>query len=241
MLDSRKKVKDDTQKKLEVMQNLDSLGVGFTVASHDMDIRGSGNLLGDEQSGHVKETGVELYQQMLLETIEELKSNMLRQAQHDVTPSLSKGDDFDYSIQIKLGISLLIPEEYMQDLSLRMSFYKKIAAIKSDEDATNLIDEMNDRFGKIPQEISNLIEVAKIKHACKKLGIEKIEIANEGVLIGFKNNQFNKPEKLLEMIFANKHKIRLHVGQKVLFLSNISSVENKISSTFAAIKKLEEL
>jgi len=245
MLDHRKKVSDESQKKLEVMQNLDSLGVGFTVASHDMDIRGSGNLLGDEQSGHVKETGVELYQQMLLETIEDLKNETLRQAQHDKSmaiPNLSKGDEnLDFSIQIKLGISLLIPEEYMPDLSLRMSFYKKIAMIKNDEDARNLVDEMNDRFGKIPEEILNLIEITKLKHLCKTLGIEKFESTSEGLVLGFKNNQFRNPEKLLTMIFASKNKIRLHTGQRVLFVCDTSSTSKKISSAFAVIKKLEEL
>ncbi|MBU6140071.1 MAG: transcription-repair coupling factor [Proteobacteria bacterium] len=234
MLDHRKKVSDESQKKLEVMQNLDSLGVGFTVATHDMDIRGSGNLLGDEQSGHVKETGVELYQQMLLETIEELKNNK------DLAPSSITPND-EISIQIKLGISLLIPEEYMPDLSLRMSFYKKIAMIKDDEDAQNLADEMNDRFGKTPEEVLNLIEIAKLKHLCKKLGVEKLETIADGVALGFKNNKFRDPEKLLALIFASKNKIKLHTGQKVLFICDVSSVQNKISSAFAVMKKLENL
>jgi transcription-repair coupling factor (superfamily II helicase) len=236
MLDSRKKVKDETQKKLEVMQNLDSLGVGFTVASHDMDIRGSGNLLGDEQSGHVKETGVELYQQMLLETIEDLKSTNTPNSTQNIVDDASSLVDF--SVQIKLGISLLIPEEYMPDLSLRMSFYKKIASIKNDDDASSLIDEMNDRFGKIPSEVLNLIEISKIKYLCRKLGIEKLETVSEGILVGFRNNQFREPDKLLAMIFANKNKIKLHAGQKVLFVCDLSS---KISAAFAVIKKLEEL
>ncbi len=236
MLDSRKKVKDETQKKLEVMQNLDSLGVGFTVASHDMDIRGSGNLLGDEQSGHVKETGVELYQQMLLETIEDLKSTNTPNSTQNIMEDASSLVDF--SVQIKLGISLLIPEEYMPDLSLRMSFYKKIASIKNDDDASSLIDEMNDRFGKIPSEVLNLIEISKIKYLCRKLGIEKLETVSDGIVVGFRNNQFHEPDKLLAMIFANKNKIKLHAGQKVLFVCDLS---NKISAAFAVIKKLEEL
>lgn len=248
MLDSRKKVKDETQKKLEVMQNLDSLGVGFTVASHDMDIRGSGNLLGDEQSGHVKETGVELYQQMLLETIEDLKSlNTPHPPQGGGLASAALRKDsiaedasslVDFSVQIKLGISLLIPEEYMPDLSLRMSFYKKIASIKNDDDASSLIDEMNDRFGKIPSEVLNLIEISKIKHLCRKLGIEKLETVSDGIVVGFRNNQFREPEKLLTMIFANKNKVKIHAGQKVLFVCDLS---NRISAAFAVIKKLEEL
>ncbi|MBM3579164.1 MAG: DEAD/DEAH box helicase, partial [Alphaproteobacteria bacterium] len=241
MLDNRKKISDETKKKLEVMQNLDSLGVGFTVASHDMDIRGSGNLLGDEQSGHIKETGVELYQQMLLETIEGLKNVMLRQAQHDVTLSLSKGDDSEVNIQIKLGISLFIPEAYMPDLALRMSFYKRIASVTNDEVAATLIDEMNDRFGKVPDEIHNLVEVAKIKHSCQELGIEKLEVMSEGILVGFQNNRFREPEKLLQMIFNSGGKAKIHVGQRVLFVLDVKSEQQKIAAAFVVLRKLSAI
>ncbi len=238
MLDNRKKVSAESRKKLEVMQNLDSLGIGFSVASHDMDIRGSGNLLGDEQSGHVKETGVELYQQMLLETIEDLKNNKAM-----LNSSEQSGDEnsSDFAMQIKLGISLLIPEEYMQDLSLRMSFYKKIAAIKNDEDQENLINEMTDRFGKIPSEILNLMEISKLKSACKKVAIEKLEANLQGILISFKDNKFSNPEGLMKMIFDSKNQIKLNSGQKILFLKDVKSVENKIRSAFEVITKLSVL
>ena len=234
MTDNRKKISADSRKKLEVMQNLDSLGIGFTVASHDMDIRGSGNLLGDEQSGHVKETGVELYQQMLVEAIEELKTN-------GEIKSEQPAPDVDFSTSVKLGISLLIPENYMQDLSLRMSFYKKISGIKNSEEQENMINEMTDRFGKIPPEILNLMEVAKIKSACKKVGIERLEAVYEGILISFKNNKFGNPDKLLALIFASNSKIKIHAGQRVLFSCDVKSHESKISSSFSVIKKLEEL
>lgn len=238
MLDNRKKVSEDSRKKLEVMQNLDSLGVGFSVASHDMDIRGSGNLLGDEQSGHVKETGVELYQQMLLETIEELK-NLPSQSTAATTSDSST--DYDFSVQIKLGISLLIPEDYMQDLSLRMSFYKKIATIRTDEDQENLINELNDRFGKIPPEVVNLMEISKLKWLCKKVGIERLEANLEGILISFKDNKFAAPEPLMQMIFSSKGKIKLHVGQKILHLKDVKSVAAKIKSAFEVAAQLEAL
>jgi transcription-repair coupling factor (superfamily II helicase) len=239
MLDNRKKVSEDSRKKLEVMQNLDSLGIGFTIASHDMDIRGSGNLLGDEQSGHVKETGVELYQQMLLETIEELKnSNPNSSRPHLETASRSIED---FSVQIKLGISLLIPEDYMQDLSLRMSFYKKIATIKSDEDQENLINEMTDRFGKIPAEIINLMEVAKLKWSCKKVAVERVEAHPEGILIGFKDNKFANPDKLLQTVFSSKNKIRIHAGQKVLFVCDVKTAAAKITSSLDVILQLQKL
>ncbi len=255
MLDNRKRIAEESKKKLEVMQNLDSLGVGFTVASHDMDIRGSGNLLGDEQSGHVKETGVELYQQMLLETIEGLKNKNYPSPQHsptrgegvapnsDLTPSPLVGEGWGEGSQttIKLNISLLIPENYISDLSLRMSFYKKIASIKNDEERDNLLNEMTDRFGKIPLEILNLMEIAKLKHQCAKIGVERLESISDGILISFKNNKFQNPDKLLAMIFSNKNRIKLHTGQRVLFLHDFTSSENKISSAFAVIKKLEDL
>jgi transcription-repair coupling factor (superfamily II helicase) len=198
---SPKKLAEDARKKLEVMQNLDSLGVGFTVASYDMDIRGSGDLLGGEQSGHIKETGIELYQQMLLETIEDLK-NAVADANNEVKDDVEN----DFSVQIKLGISLLIPENYMSDLSLRMSFYKKIATIKSDEDQENLTNEMTDRFGKIPAEIINLMEVAKLKWSCKKVAVERVEAHPEGILIGLKDNKFANPDKLLQTVFSSKNK-----------------------------------
>jgi len=239
MLDNRKKVSEDSRKKLEVMQNLDSLGIGFTIASHDMDIRGSGNLLGDEQSGHVKETGVELYQQMLLETIEELKNSSPNSSSRH--RELVSGSIEDFSVQIKLGISLLIPEDYMPDLSLRMSFYKKIATIKSDEDQENLTNEMTDRFGKIPAEIINLMEVAKLKWSCKKVAVEKVEAHPEGILIGFKDNKFANPDKLLQTVFSSKNKIRIHAGQKVLFVCDVKTAAAKILSALGVILQLRKL
>jgi transcription-repair coupling factor (superfamily II helicase) len=233
MLDNKHKIADESRKKLEVMQNLDALGVGFSVASHDMDIRGSGNLLGDEQSGHVKETGVELYQQMLVETIEKIKNN-----EEFSTDDI---ESFDKNITIKLGISLLIPEDYMSDLSLRMSFYKKISYIKNNQDRENLINEMTDRFGKIPQEILNLFEVALLKNLCQKVGVENLEIAQDGFIVAFKNNKFAGAEKLMKMIFENKNKMRLVSGQKLLFVANYKTLEEKINCAHDILKKLQNL
>ncbi len=271
---SPKKLSDESRKKLEVMQNLDSLGVGFSIASHDMDIRGSGNLLGDEQSGHVRETGVELYQQMLLEAIEELKRNECR-AENErrtgserrtgfVTPSSrsvqngegheredevtnpalqteSSTTTYDYSVQLKLGISLLIPENYMPDLSLRMNFYKKIANVKNELDQDQLQLEMIDRFGKIPEEILNLMEVARLKFACKKVGVERLETISDGILISFKDNKFAAPESLMQMIFSSKNQIKLHAGQKVFFICDVKSTSLKISTANQVLGKLEQL
>ena len=235
MLDNRKKTSEDARKKLEVMQSLDSLGVGFSVASHDMDIRGSGNLLGDEQSGHVRETGVELYQQMLLETIEELKNSS------KIDAPVEELKNHDFAVQIKLGISLLIPEDYMQDMSLRMSFYKKIAQVKDADDQENLVNEMNDRFGKVPTEILNLMEISKLKWACKKVDVERLEANLEGIVVSFKDNKFSAPEKLLQMVFSSKNKIKIHSGQKIVFVCDVKTPELKIYSALRAIDQLQRI
>lgn len=285
---SPKKLSRESKQKLEVMQNLDDLGIGFTIASHDMDIRGSGDILGDEQSGHIKETGAELYQQLLVEEIAKLKAGMardvmLRQAQHDegseaqneegskarygkeseaqngeesktqrkennnknVMLSLSKYDNIteltDFTPQIKLGISLLIEESYIPDLALRMSFYKKIAQIKSTDEQDQLMNEMLDRFGKmsekVKEEIENLMRVSILKHECKKLEIEKLEATKEGIQITFCNNKFKHPEKLLQMIFADNKHWKLQANQKVLFVTQ-NLTEAKIDSAFKAVNKL---
>ncbi len=234
MLNNRKKPSAEAKKKLEVMQNLDSLGVGFSVASHDMDIRGSGDLLGDEQSGHIKETGIELYQQMLLETIDSMKNSS------DIKDQTTK-NIINNNVQVKLGISLLIPEEYMPDLSLRMSFYKKIANVENEEDQEKLISEMTDRFGKLPEEIINLIEVAKLKSICREVGVEKLEANSQGILISFKNNKFSNPDALLEMVFSSKNQIKINSGQKLLFMLDVKNSQLKIAAAYRAIEKLKNI
>ena len=103
------------------------------------------------------------------------------------------------------------------------------------------MDELNDRFGKIPEEIINLIEVAKIKHQCKKLAIERIEAKKDGIVISFKDNKFKNPDKLLEMIFSSNSQIKINSGQKVLFLFNQKTLSSKITASFLVIKKLQEI
>lgn len=221
---SDKKLKPESKKKLDVMQHLDELGVGFTVASHDMDIRGSGDILGDEQSGHIKETGIELYQQMLLDEIEKQKNKNLQQNNNQEI------NDFEFNPQIKLGVSLIISEDYIQDLSLRMSFYKKIANIKDQEEQENLENEMLDRFGKIPQETKNLIAISLLKQQCRKLKIEKLESRSQGILITFYKNKFKEPEKLLQLVVASNSQIKLTPDHKVLFVNSSNKAKIDFSS-----------
>jgi transcription-repair coupling factor (superfamily II helicase) len=232
MTTAGKKLTEVAQRRLEVMQTLDALGVGFSIASHDMDIRGSGNILGDEQSGHVRETGIELYQDMLREEIENLKltGEKIGEVEYEE----------DYSVQIKLGISLLIPEIYIPDLSLRMSLYKRIARIDSIEAKEQIATEIIDRFGPLPNETDNLLEIAYLKSLCKKCDIEKVETGSGGILISFRNNKFREPKKLLDYIFKHKDKTKLH-GHKILFLIPITSEKEKFNNSLKVINQIEAL
>lgn len=224
----KRKLTDVATKKLQVMQTLDSLGAGFSVASHDMDIRGSGNILSDEQSGHVKETGVELYQDMLNEAINDLNSSNEQQIDAQIS---------DYQAQIKLKISLLIPESYIDNLDLRMSFYKRISNIKSLEEKESLAIEMVDRFGQMPEEINNLLEVSYLKFLAKKCNIEKVEAKKDGILISFYNNHFEKPDELLTLVFSSNGKIKLQ-NHQILFLKPLKSSSEKLKFALEVVEKL---
>ena len=129
----------------------------------------------------------------------------------------------------------------MSDLSLRMNFYKRIANIHNEEEQNQMKLEIADRFGKIPSEILNLTEVAKLKWACKKVGIERLEATSDGIIINFKDNKFKNPDQLLAMVFSSKNKIKIHAQHRLLFICDTSNPENKISSAFTIINKLENL
>ena len=148
------------EKRLQVLQSLDSLGAGFQLASHDLDIRGGGNLLGDEQSGHIREIGVELYQQMLEDAVAELRATAARSA--DL--SLDRG----WSPQINTGAAVLIPEAYVPDLNVRLALYRRLSDAERSDDREALAAELIDRFGPLPPEADQLLKVVAIKGLCRR-------------------------------------------------------------------------
>ncbi len=180
------------QKRLEVMQTLDSLGAGFTLASHDLDIRGAGNLLGDEQSGHIREVGIELYQQMLEDAVAELRAERGR----------ARREDRDWTPQIQLGLPVLIPETYVADLPVRLGLYRRIGALASDAEGEAMAAELVDRFGPLPPEVANLLDVVALKRLCREAGVEKLEAGPKGMVLGFRGNQFRNPAGLVQWLAA---------------------------------------
>ncbi len=203
------------EKRLSVMQTLDSLGAGFTLASHDLDIRGAGNLLGDEQSGHIREVGIELYQQMLEDAVSELRAEQgkKRREDHDWTPS------------IELGLPVLIPEGYVRDLPVRLGLYRRIGALSSDAETEAMAAELVDRFGPLPEEVENLFQVVTLKRLCREAGVEKLDAGPRGMVLTFRGNRFRNPSGLISWVTTNDGLIRLRPDHKLAIVREMNLPE----------------
>jgi len=236
VLPHHKELSKNATKRLEVMQTLDTLGAGFQLASHDMDIRGFGNLVGEEQSGHIREVGIELYQQMLEEAVEMLKSQSPPdgvRSSYVLDPAASAGMN-DWSPTINLGLSVLIPESYVNDLDLRLGLYRRLSGLETEEDIDSFAAELIDRFGPMPEETGHLISVLEIKLLCKKAGISRVDVGPKGAVLSFHNNIFANPEALLKHIDRNPRTLKARADQKLIFTHEWKKQEE----TIGAIKTL---
>ena len=203
------------EKRLEVMQTLDSLGAGFTLASHDLDIRGAGNLLGDEQSGHIREVGIELYQQMLEDAVADLRAERGR----------TRESSRDWAPQIQLGLPVLIPEAYVRELPVRLGLYRRIGALGSDAEGEAMAAELVDRFGPLPEEVENLLQVVALKRLCREAGVDKLEAGPKGMVVGFRANAFRNPAGLVQWLGRQKTAIRLRPDHKLAMTRDMSVTE----------------
>ena len=203
------------QKRLEVMQTLDTLGAGFTLASHDLDIRGAGNLLGEEQSGQIREVGIELYQQMLEDAVADLRAQTGRgvRADRDWTPT------------IQLGLPVLIPDTYVRDLPVRLGLYRRIGALASDAESQAMAAELVDRFGPMPEEVDNLLEVVSLKRLCRETGVEKLEAGPKGMVAGFRGNAFANPAGLVSWLNTRKGQVKLRPDHKLAVVRDMGVAE----------------
>ena len=187
---AEKQITLSAEKRLKVLQSLDSLGAGFQLASHDLDIRGGGNLLGDEQSGHIREIGVELYQQMLEDAVAELRELGGSEI------NTSRG----WSPQINTGAAVLIPEEYVPDLNVRLALYRRLSDAERPEDREALAAELIDRFGPLPREADQLLKVVAIKGLCRQANVAKIDVGPKGAVVAFRDDQFPNPMGLVQIV-----------------------------------------
>ncbi len=193
------------EKRLKVLSDLDSLGAGFQLASHDLDIRGAGNMLGDEQTGHIKEVGFELYQAMLEEAIMDAKSGGLASARPK-----------DFSPQITVDAPILIPEDYVPDLDLRMGLYRRLNELDEGQEIEAFAAEMIDRFGPLPDATENLIKVIEIKLNAKRACVSKIDVGPRGVLVSFHNDTPPNVDKLLAYVERLNGVARLRPDSKLV-------------------------
>jgi transcription-repair coupling factor (superfamily II helicase) len=201
-----RRITEAADKRLQVLANLDSLGAGFQLASHDLDIRGAGNLLGDEQSGHIKEVGFELYQSMLEDAILEAKAR---------GAGLEPRDE-DFSPQITVDAPIMLPEEYVPDLDLRMGLYRRINELESTDEIEAFAAELIDRFGKLPEATSNLLKVIEVKLNCRKANIAKLDIGPKGALVHFHNDFFPDLQGLIGYVQHLKGAARLRPDSKLV-------------------------
>ncbi|TCT00995.1 transcription-repair coupling factor [Aquabacter spiritensis] len=224
-----KPITAQAERRLKVLQSLETLGAGFQLASHDLDIRGAGNLLGDEQSGHIKEVGYELYQEMLQEAIAHLKAGITEIAADKWSPNIT------------IGMPVLIPEDYVADLHVRLALYRRLADIEDDAALDSFGAEIVDRFGPAPEEVEHLLRLAQIKALARAANVGKVDAGPKGVVLTFRDNQFTDPAGLVAMIHSEGPQAKVRPDFKVVFLREWPNAEARLRGTLAVLKRLAKL
>jgi transcription-repair coupling factor (superfamily II helicase) len=221
-----RKITAQAERRLKVLQSLDMLGAGFQLASHDLDIRGAGNLLGEEQSGHIKEVGFELYQQMLEEAVASLKAGI-------AAPVADR-----WSPQITIGTPVLIPEEYVADLSVRLSLYRRLSELDDERDIDAFGAEMIDRFGPLPAEVRHLLDTVVVKALCRRANVAKIEAGPKGAVVSFRDDRFANPEGLVAYIHKQGREARVRPDMKVVFFADWEQPEDRLKGAARILRAL---
>jgi transcription-repair coupling factor (superfamily II helicase) len=225
-LPAARKITAQAERRLKVLQSLDTLGAGFQLASHDLDIRGAGNLLGEEQSGHIKEVGYELYQQMLEEAVMSLKAGA-------TAPAADK-----WSPQIAIGTPVLIPEDYVADLPIRLALYRRLAEVDQEREIEAFAAELVDRFGPLPQEVESLLQVVAIKSLCRRAGVERIEVGPKGAVLAFRDNVFANPDGLIAYIREQGAAARVRPDMKLVIFDEWPTPAARIKGAGAILGRL---
>ncbi|HTV32431.1 MAG TPA: transcription-repair coupling factor [Methylocella sp.] len=223
---ANKPLTPQAERRLKVLHSLDSLGAGFELASRDLDIRGAGNLLGDDQSGHIKEVGYELYQEMLREAVEALKAGIEAPAEEAWSPSIT------------LGTPVTIPEDYIADVQLRLGLYRRLAALQSDAEIESFAAEMIDRFGPLPGEVEQLLQLVTIKNLCRKANIEKVEAGPKGVIIAFRDNAFANPQGLVRYIAEQGSFAKVRPDMRIVFVREFETLAARLDGTRRILREL---
>ena len=226
----QRKLTDTAERRLGVLQSLESLGAGFQLASHDLDIRGAGNLLGEEQSGHIKEVGFELYQSMLEEAVAQLRDG---DADYE--------DAHEWSPQISLGMPVMIPEHYVPDLQVRMQLYRQLGELRDAREIDAAGAELIDRFGPLPEEVEALLKVILVKSLCRTANVEKVEAGPKGAVVTLRNKEFPNPAGLVQMVSDPGMAVRLKPDQKLVFSRDWPNAASRLKGTAAILNRMARL
>ena len=227
-LPANRKLTDTADRRLKVLQSLDTLGAGFQLASHDLDIRGAGNLLGEEQSGHIKEVGFELYQQMLEEAVAEIRDT-------------GEPVDGGWSPQITVGTAVMIPESYVPDLQLRLALYRRLGDLETTEEIDAFAAELIDRFGPLPDEVQHLLKIVFIKALCRQANVEKLDAGPKGVVIHFRQKAFADPVGLVRYIGEQGSLAKIRPDQSVVFMRDWPNAEKRLAGSAVVMTQLARM
>jgi len=227
---THQKLTDTATRRLTVLQSLDSLGAGFQLASHDLDIRGAGNILGEEQSGHIREVGYELYQSMLEEAVANLKAG-----------GELEDEDGQWSPQISLGMPVMIPEAYVPDLQVRMQLYRRLGDLTESAEINAFGAELIDRFGALPDEVQHLLKIVLVKSLCRTANVEKVDAGPKGAVITLRNNYFANPTGLIQMVGDPAERAKVRPDQKVVFSRNWPDANKKLMGAARILSQLAKL
>jgi transcription-repair coupling factor (superfamily II helicase) len=222
------KLTEGAEKRLKVLQSLDTLGAGFSLASHDLDIRGAGNLLGEEQSGHIREVGFELYQSMLEEAVAAMKGGDL------------EADD-KWSPEIQLGTSIMIPESYVTDLQLRLGLYRRLSSFEKRSEIDAFAAELVDRFGALPPEVEHLLDVMEIKGLCRAAGIAKVDAGPKGAVITLHKGRFANPEGLIAFVQNSRGLLKVQPDQRLVYRSDWDLPELRLKGVRGLVQQFADL
>ncbi|WBQ08798.1 transcription-repair coupling factor [Hyphomonadaceae bacterium ML37] len=206
---------EGADKRLKVLQSLDNLGAGFTLASHDLDLRGGGNLLGEEQSGHIRDVGVELYQAMLEEAVASLQGQ---------TPE----DNRDWSPAINVGAAVLIPDHYVPDLDVRMALYRRLSGLETKAEREGFAAELIDRFGPLPEEVESLMQVVAIKGLCKRAGVAKLDAGPKGAVATFREHAFADPAALVDLMTRRPLDYKLRPDNSIVLRGDFPEIIDRL-------------
>ena len=222
------KLTEGAEKRLKVLQSLDTLGAGFSLASHDLDIRGAGNLLGEEQSGHIREVGFELYQSMLEEAVAAMKGGDLE-------------SDDKWSPEIQLGTSIMIPEAYVTDLQLRLGLYRRLSGLETRSEIDAFAAELVDRFGPLPPEVEHLLDVMEIKGLCRAAGIAKVDAGPKGAVITLHKAKFANPEGLIAFVQNSRGALKVQPDQRLVYRSDWDLPELRLKGVRALVQQFADI